>query len=92
MRKSWLVSYCLKYALPLLSNLYVFTRSWYSLKLIILSLGGKVTVPMDDSENKLLTRLAEEYYITCDAEAQSGKTVWVGIVPDIKIKGRWVVS
>ena len=80
--------------MQLLSNVHdpLFTQYWYFPKLIILSLGGKVTVPMDDSENKLLTRLAEEYYITCDAEAQSGKTVWVGIVPDAVIKGRWVVS
>ena len=88
MRKSWLVSYCFKYAL----QLTFFARPWYFIKLIIVLLGAKVTVPMDDSENKLLTRLAEEYYITCDAEAQSGKTVWVGIVPDKVIKGRWVVS
>ena len=60
--------------------------------MIIVLLGAKVTVPMDDSENKMLTRLAEEYYVTCDAEAQSGKTVGVGILPDKVIKGRWVVS
>ena len=50
---------------------------------------SKVSIPIDGSENKLLTRLAEEYYIACDAEAQSGKTAWIGIEPDPTHKGRW---
>ena len=58
----------------------------------VLFQGGKVAVPMDASENKLLTRIAEEYYITCDAQAQSGKTAWIGIQPDPTVKGRWQVS
>ena len=47
---------------------------------------------MDASENKLLTRIAEEYYDVSDAKAQSGKTAWVGIEPDPTQKGRWQVS
>ena len=56
-------------------------------------IGGKVAVPMDSSENKLFTGIAEEYYVTCEAEEQSGKTAWIGIQPDETTKPvRWRVS
>ena len=56
-------------------------------------LGGKVAVPMDSSENKQFTSIAEEYYKTCEAEEQSGKTAWIGIAPDEDTKPvRWRVS
>ena len=55
--------------------------------------GGKVAVPMDSSENKQFTSIAEEYYKTCEAEEQSGKTAWIGIAPDEDTKPvRWRVS
>ena len=55
-------------------------------------LGGKVAVPMDSSENQLFTQLAEQYYQTCEAAEQSGKTAWIGIEPDISVKPqRWRV-
>ena len=54
--------------------------------------GGKVAVPMDSSENKQFTSIAEEYYKTCEAEEQSGKTAWIGIAPDESTKPvRWRV-
>ena len=57
------------------------------------SKGGKVAVPMDSSENKQFTSIAEEYYKTCEAEEQSGKTAWIGIAPDDDTKPvRWRVS
>ena len=56
-------------------------------------IGGKVAVPMDSSENKQFTSIAEEYYKTCEAEEQSGKTAWIGIAPDEDTKPvRWRVS
>ena len=54
--------------------------------------GGKVAVPMDSSENKQFTAIAEQYYVTCEAEEQSGKTAWLGIQPDEATKPiRWRV-
>ena len=48
---------------------------------------------MDSSENKQFTSIAEEYYKTCEAEEQSGKTAWIGIAPDDNTKPvRWRVS
>ena len=48
---------------------------------------------MDSSENKIFTQIAEEYYVTCEAEEQSGKTAWLGIMPDESTKPvRWRVS
>ena len=46
-------------------------------------------MPLDSSENSIVTRLAENYYKTCEAEAQSGKTAWIGITPNAL--GRWQV-
>ena len=48
---------------------------------------------MDSSENQLFTKIAAEYYVTCEAEEQSGKTAWIGIEPDATVKPtRWKVS
>ena len=48
---------------------------------------------MDASENQLFTQIAEQYYETCQAEEQSGKTAWIGIKPDYSVKPvRWKVS
>ena len=47
---------------------------------------------MDSSENKQFTAIAEQYYVTCEAEEQSGKTAWLGIQPDEATKPiRWRV-
>ena len=47
---------------------------------------------MDASENQLYTQIAEQYYVTCEAAEQSGKTAWIGIEPDMTVKPqRWKV-
>ena len=47
---------------------------------------------MDASENQLYTQIAEQYYVTCEAAEQSGKTAWLGIEPDMTVKPqRWKV-
>ena len=48
---------------------------------------------MDSSENQIFTKTAEEYYETCEADEQSGKTAWIGIEPDASTRPvRWKVS
>ena len=47
---------------------------------------------MDASENQLYTQIAEQYYVTCEAAEQSGKTAWLGIEPDMTVMPqRWKV-
>ena len=55
-----------------------------------LCLGGSVSTPLSKTENELITQLSEEFVVACDAEAQSGKTTWIGIVRDEG--GKWAVS
>ncbi len=52
--------------------------------------GGSVSTPLSKTENEIITQLSEEFFIACDAEAQSGKTTWIGIVRDEGNK--WAVS
>ena len=53
-------------------------------------LGGSVSNPLDKTENDLLTQLGDKFYGVCDAAAQSGKTLWIGIQRDSSEK--WAVS
>ena len=46
--------------------------------------------PLDKSENDALLQIGEDYYEVCEADAQSGKTLWIGIARDDK--GKWAVS
>ena len=49
-----------------------------------------MSVPQNASENVLLTALATKHYDVCDAESQSGKTIWLGIEKE-KDDGQWKV-
>ena len=52
-------------------------------------LGGSVSNPLDKTENDLLTQLGDKFYDVCEADAQSGKTLWIGIQRDSSEK--WAV-
>ena len=53
-------------------------------------LGGSVSNPLEKSENDLLLQLGDKFYEVCEAGAQSGKTLWIGIERDEN--GKWAVS
>jgi hypothetical protein len=44
---------------------------------------------LSKTENELITQLGEQFYATCEADLQSGKTAWIGIVRDEG--GKWAV-
>ena len=53
-------------------------------------LGGSVSNPLEKSENDLLLQLGDKFYEVCEAGAQSGKTLWIGI--ERGENDKWVVS
>ena len=52
--------------------------------------GGKISVPQNSTENASVADLASKYFDACDANSQSGKTVWIGI--DKQQDGKWKVT
>ena len=46
--------------------------------------------PLEKSENDLLLQLGDQFYEVCEAGAQSGKTLWIGI--ERGEDGKWAVS
>ena len=58
----------------------------YSNKIII---GGEISKPLNDQENRAIVEIGDSFYDICEADEQSGKTLWIGI----ERKGyEWVVS
>ena len=53
-------------------------------------LGGSVSNPLEKSENDLLLQLGDKFYEVCEAGAQSGKTLWIGI--ERGENNKWAVS
>ena len=53
-------------------------------------LGGSVSNPLSKTENDQLAQLGNNFYDVCEAGAQSGKTLWIGIKRDAADK--WAVS
>ena len=49
-------------------------------------LGGSISTPLDEDENKKITKLGQDFYDVCEAKSQSGKTLWIGIE---KKNGTW---
>ena len=54
-------------------------------------LGGSVSNPLDKTENDLLTQLGDQFYGVCEAAAQSGKTLWIGIKREEESE-KWAVN
>ena len=54
-------------------------------------LGGSVSNPLDKTENDLLTQLGDQFYGVCEAAAQSGKTLWIGIKREEESE-KWAVK
>ena len=61
-------------------------------------LGGSVSNPLDKTENDLLLAIGDRYYEVCEAGAQSGKTLWIGITREdeglkwaVRIKGMNII-
>ena len=52
-------------------------------------LGGSVSIPLDKSENDKIQEIGDNFYQTCEANEQSGKTLWIGI--ERSIGDYWVV-
>ena len=52
-------------------------------------MGGRVATPSDREENDLIQDIGNRYYDTCEANEQSGKTLWIGI--ERGIENKWVV-
>lgn len=46
---------------------------------LCLSFGASVVLPQTETENKAITELAGKFRQICEAENQSGKTIWLGI-------------
>ena len=55
-----------------------------------LVMGGRVATPSDREENDLIQDIGNRYYDTCEANEQSGKTLWIGIKRNEDFE--WVVS
>ena len=53
-------------------------------------MGGRVATPSDREENDLIQEIGNRYYNTCEANEQSGKTLWIGIQRNEDFE--WVVS
>ena len=53
-------------------------------------MGGRVATPSDREENDLIQDIGNRYYETCEANEQSGKTLWIGIERNEDFD--WVVS
>ena len=53
-------------------------------------LGGSVSIPLGKSENDKIQEIGDNFYQTCEANEQSGKTLWIGI--ERSIGDFWVVS
>ena len=53
-------------------------------------MGGRVATPSDREENNLIQDIGNRYYNTCEANEQSGKTLWIGIERNEDFE--WVVS
>ena len=52
-------------------------------------IGGEISKPLNDQENRAIEEIGDSFYDTCEADEQSGKTLWIGI----ERKGsEWVVS
>ena len=41
--------------------------------------GGSVSIPLEKSENNKIQEIGDSFYTTCEANEQSGKTLWIGI-------------
>ena len=41
--------------------------------------GGSVSIPLEKSENNKVQEIGDSFYTTCEANEQSGKTLWIGI-------------
>lgn len=52
--------------------------------------GGKLIVPSEEEENRIISQKALKFTDTCEADEHGGKTIWIGIQPDER--GRWLVS
>ena len=64
---------------------------------ICFKLGGSISTPLDEMENKKITKFGEEFYDVCQAKSQSGKTLWIGIERNsngdwTKIRGKDLVQ
>ena len=52
-------------------------------------IGGEISKPLNDQENRAIVEIGDSFYDICEADEQSGKTLWIGI----ERKGyEWVVS
>ena len=49
-----------------------------------------MSIPLEESENDLITQIGDEFYTQCEAKSQSGKTLWIGIERDKD--GDWSVK
>ena len=52
-------------------------------------LGGSVSLPLEKAENNKVQALGDSFYEKCEANEQSGKTLWIGIERDQDFK--WAV-
>ena len=55
----------------------------------ILLTGGMVSKPLEKAENDVIQEIGNKFYNTCEANEQSGKTLWIGI--ERSKEKKWVV-
>ena len=51
--------------------------------------GGMVSKPLEKAENDKIQEIGNKFYNTCEANEQSGKTLWIGI--ERSKENKWVV-
>ena len=51
--------------------------------------GGMVSKPLEKAENDVIQEIGNKFYNTCEANEQSGKTLWIGI--ERSKENKWVV-